>query len=434
MLALLLALSPGAVAFQTPAPTAQPPVQHPAPEVGHLPAETGQPAVAQSDRSTSEGNTTSVMTLGGDPDRTAFVKLSLSLGNALATDYEDFETQLSVNSLDQQLRNADSVEDRQQVLNRYRFRIENRIISLQAEERKAMAAFSNGTISEREYLRQLGHIDAQAAEIRDALDVIQSRSENVPRFTLESEVSALEGQLVTLEGPVRERISRATRGEAVPVRVFVSTTRSGIVLSSIIGSDYVREVVRLDRRNPGQSTRLSNIEAQRVVLDRYPWAPNHTDSGGIITSGFASTNVYYVSVSHQHGDLVTYVDGGTEQIFREIQHKRLVGENSLPPGPGVNGSSENLTLVVNRTYAGGPLRVQLINATGEPLQGEITVDGEPAGRTSVNGVLWTLGPTESFSVSATYDGRTVNLTTTPVDANTPENATVTPVNGTTQPD
>jgi hypothetical protein len=155
-------------------------------------------------------------------------------------------------------------------------------------------------------------------------------------------------------------------------------------------------------------------KAQDRVFEAYPWAAENP-VGGYETNPYGS-NIYSVLIKHSHGTLVTYFDGGTEKVFKEIQRKQLTGENSLPPGPGVVNSSDNATLTVNRTYPGGPLRVQLTNETGAPLQGQVTVAGEPVGRTNAEGVLWTLGPTEQFAVTATHEDATVNVTATPVNA------------------
>jgi hypothetical protein len=202
--------------------------------------------------------------------------------------------------------------------------------------------------------------------------------------------------------------------------VYVETADTGIVLSTMIGGTYVRETLRIDRRDQSASGSMTLLEAQNKVFEAYPWAAENP--GGIETNPYGS-NIHSVSIEHSHGTLVTYVDGGTKEVFKEVQYKRLTGKNSLPPGPGVQNTttssfdtSENVTLTVNRTYPGGPLRVKLTNETGAPLQGHITVAGEPVGRTNSNGVLWTLGPAEQFRVSATYEDTTVNVTATPVDS------------------
>ena len=404
MLALLLALSPGAVALQASAPTA------PASDVAE------QTAAERTDNDTvqpaPDGNTTSVMTLGTDPTRAGFHSPSLSLGDSLTMDRDGFRTQLSVAELDQQLASAETDEDKKRILNRYRFRIENQIISLQAKEERVTSAFSNGTISEREYLRTLGQIDAKAAEIETLIDALKAHGQSTG-FGIDD--NSLKTKLTSVQGPVRDQIAKATRGSGESPRVYVETTNNGVVLSTIIDGTYVREILRSDRRDPSQTANIGRDEVrEKIIRPQYPWiVDNWTGSDRRV---YPSVQVIRFSYTYSHGSLTAYVDTGTESVFREIQHKRLTGENSLPPRPGVVNSSDNVTLTVNRTYPGGPLRVQLTNETGAPLRGQITVAGEPVGRTNAEGVLWTLGPAEQFAVSATHEDAMVNVTATPVDA------------------
>jgi hypothetical protein len=408
MLALLLALSPGAVAMQASAPMGPPPSQT---EIDAVEAaQSGSDTV----RPETDGNTTTVMTLGTAPSRTAFDSPSLALGNSLAMDRDGFRTQLRINSLDEQLKTADNVEKKKQILNRYRYHIENRIISLKATERKATQAFSNGTISESEYLRTLGQIDAEAERIRTAIDVLKTHAEPT-NFGIDA--YSLKAKLATVEGPVRDRIAKTLQGRANPTRIYVETAESGIVLSTIVDGTYVREIFRADNRDPSQQESISVQNAMEEVLQpQYPWVsnPNHwTGSGRRVYSPIQSIKYTY---DYSHGSLTAYVDTGTAKVYREVQYKELTDEHSVPPGPAVENSSENVTVTVSRTYAGGPLRVKLTNATGTPIRGEVAVAGEPVGRTNPNGVLWTLGPAEQFRVSATYEETTVNVTVTPVDS------------------
>lgn len=415
MLALLLALSPGAVALQVSAPTA------PASDA----AEQTDTVFDQTDNDTvqpdADGNTTPVMTLATDAAHTAFDSPSLALGSSLAMDRGEFRTELSVNALDQQLKDADNSEKKKRILNRYRYRVENRIISLKAEEKRVTKTFSNGTISERDYLHALARIDAEAEELRNVTRAIQERADSIQDFGMPNIEREINAKLVALEGPVRDHISQSIRGTSSSARVYVETADTGVVLSTIIGGTYVREILRADRRDQSASGSMTLQQAQNRVFEAYPWAAENP-AGGIETDPYGS-NIYSVSIEHSHGTLVTYVDGGTEKVFKEVQYKRLTGKNSLPPGPSVQNTttstldtSENVTLTVNRTYPGGPLRVKLTNETGAPLDGRITVAGEPVGRTNSNGVLWTLGPAEQFRVSATYEDTTVNVTATPVES------------------
>lgn len=414
MLALLLALSPGAVAVQASAPTAPAPAQT-TPSSSLI----EDRSLAQTDgdtiRLTTAGNTTNVTTLGSPSERAAITSPALSLGTSLAMDRDEVETRLSVKVLDKRLQTANTIEKRKQILNRYRYQIENQIISLKARERQATQAFLNETISENEYLRTLGRIDAKAGKLRTLVETLQSRADSIPRVTMDTESYSLNGKLLTLEGPVRNRISAAVQGQNPSTRTYVAANENGVIVSSIHDGQYVREIVRRDRRNPALSDKSTIGSARDSIIAKYPWAFDNRRSTGT-NQQYGTNNIYRMWIRHTHGEVVAYYDGGTESVFREIQHKRLTGDTPLPTGPSVTNTSENLTVTVNRTYAGGPLRVELTNETGAPVSGEVRVDGELVGRTNADGLLWTLSPADQFEVSASYDFRTVNLTATPVQS------------------
>ncbi|WP_115864684.1 DUF7096 domain-containing protein [Halorussus litoreus] len=422
MLALLLALSPGAVAFQAAAPSASVAAESP-PEasVAESPSDVTSAARTDAVQPAPNGNTTNVMTLGTEPTRSAFDSPTLALGESLATKHNDVRAQLSIDSLDEQLKNTDRTEQKKRILNRYRYRIENRIISLKASERQVATAFSNGTLSKTEYLYALGRIDAEAEDTHRKINALKERASTTD-FAFDAR--SVKTKLVTLEGPVRDHVLDAMKGGQPSTKIYVATNDNGVVLAMLRNGEYVREVYRADNRDSSSNGQMSFEEAENEVLgQQFPWVLDINNINGAQQRQYSSLSVLRFIYFHQHGELTAYVDTSTEKIYRTIQQKQLFGENSLPPGPAVNESAENLTLSVSRTYSGGPLRVKLTNATGAPVQGEISIDGEPIGRTTENGVLWTLGPNEEFRAGATYDGRTVNVTTTPVDAASSSNVT-----------
>ena len=410
MLALLLALSPAAVAVQASAPATSASAVSPT------------SSVEQTDtfHQTVTENTTAVLTLGSEPKRTAFDSPSASLGSSLSAERSEVQTQLDTRSLDQQLQAASSSEQKQQLLTQFRYQIENRIISLKARERQAASEFSNGSISATEYVRTLGRIDAEAEEVRHAIRVLDKRVGSVSNFGMPGIDRTLNGKLATLEGPVRHRVSQLSQSRAAPTRIYAETTDTGVVLSMIVDGTYVREAVRLDARTPSAANSISLREAQNQIYQQYPWALNHTN-GPTTIEQYRVANIYSVTMHHQHGNFTAYLDSGTEKVFKETQFKYLTRQQSLPPGPGVQNTtstalgSENVTLTVNRSYAGGPLRVELTNETDAPLNGQVTVGGHSIGKTGSDGVLWALSPAKQFRVSATYEGTTINQTVTPIE-------------------
>lgn len=375
-------------------------------------------AVSSSVDGTSEpvrptvNDTTAHMTFDADVSvQTSFAASSLALGNALAMDRSGMETQIDTFTLDERLASAERREQEKQVLNTYKYNIEQRIISLLARERTAIRNFKNGSLSTRGYVRTLARLDAEAADVREAIDKLETRADRIPKFSMEQEAWSLKADLVVLEGPVRDRVASSLQGIAPPTRVYVASTDTGVVLSAIVDGEYVREALRSDYRNPSEQDRLTLPGAKELVLDQYPWAAANRITTN--TDGRYGKNVYRVTILHSHGKLTAYVDGGTERVFREYQRKNLLGIDSVPTAEAVTNATDGANLLVNRTYAGGPLRIRLVNETGAPLDGTVAVDGRTVGATGDDGVLWTVAPGERFTVSATRGSTTINATVTP---------------------
>jgi hypothetical protein len=136
------------------------------------------------------------------------------------------------------------------------------------------------------------------------------------------------------------------------------------------------------------------------------------------STAIGQARTFVVRVPHSRGRLNAYVDGRTGDIFRETQWRPL---DSLENNETISGTRDNLRLTVNRTYAGGPLRIELVDAeSGDPVDLTVTI-GPPDGRSQVvgstgpDGVLWTVSPAAEYTVTAinTEDPTAVSITLQP---------------------
>ncbi|MFC7196787.1 hypothetical protein ACFQL4_22620 [Halosimplex aquaticum] len=221
----------------------------------------------------------------------------------------------------------------------------------------------------------------------------------------------LEGDLLTLHGPVRQQMAQAMTGDRGPVPVYAVTSQTGIVLASTQGSQYYREAYIGDNRDkigPDRFVTESTPNGVRAAVSRmtelYPWVSNNAREGPDVET-IGNTSIYYVKVGHPHGSLDTYLDGRTESVFREFQTKRL---SALPTRTTTN-ASDGVALRVNRTHATGPMHLTVTdNETGEPLDATVTINGNEVGSTGDDGRLWTLTPHQAVRIKITTpDGRTV---------------------------
>lgn len=298
--------------------------------------------------------------------------------------------------------------------------------TLRGRQHRAIDAYSAETLTEREFLFRLARINAEAGALEDRLTVIQNLAEETEEFSLNGTRRAtLRFELRSLGGPVVERVAAVMRGESPSTRVFVETAPESIVLSTIVDETYVRESYRGPLRR-GNGT-VTPVQAEEIASEAYPtvWGNRTVNRTSITGSG----SIYIARVPHAFGHLTAFVDGGSESVFQEYQRRPL---DSFDRPNTSSATRDGLRLVVNRTYAGGALRVELVDAeSGEPVDATVTIGtggqtSDAVGRTGADGVLWTLAHRTEFTVTAIKDTRVVLLTVSPEppdDANGGGNAT-----------
>jgi hypothetical protein len=333
------------------------------------------------------------------PTRSVLHAESVDLGPATGFAANASAARLETIATVQHVREAETDEERQRRILEAVSEIEQAQVSLRSDQREAIGAFADGRIDARSLLVRLARIDARAAALDERRAQLDALSEATEDFSLESgRLPAIETELRIYSGPLREHLVEVLRGEEPPTRFYVAATTDGVVLSAIVDDTYVRETYREDLRSAGAATIDLDDALDNVTAGAYPvvWAiktnADGTGSGGSLI----------VRVPHPRGNLTAFVDGGSRNVFREYQVRPLA---SFVDNRTATGFGDGLRLTVNRTYAGGPMRVRLEEvATGEPRDLLVTVrppDGNSIrlGRTGSDGVLWTLTPAGQFTVA-----------------------------------
>ncbi|MFC7155859.1 hypothetical protein ACFQPA_10370 [Halomarina halobia] len=331
-----------------------------------------------------------------DLNRTAvigpnFDRADVDVGTALSADATAIGGEVRSKALDAAFRDAETRDARRALLLRYTRYVENETAELRARERRALSAFNAGERSTSRYLRTLAQLDAEAEQLDrlvGQLNVLRKRVRGAP--VSERRLNAVRADLVALDGPVREHLVSVAAGRASPTRVSVETSDTGLVLSTITDRGrrpvYLREAylgdVRRTSTGPDRYRGDDIMEIPGRVNELYPWASTRSYDG---IHGMAE--VYRVSLSHPHGYLTTFLDGQSDQVFREYQRKDLM---FVPITRSTSNVTDELNLTVGQTHAGGPLLVRLENATGAPVNATVSVDGDPVGTTGSDGELWTL--------------------------------------------
>ncbi|WP_224333060.1 DUF7096 domain-containing protein [Haloprofundus halobius] len=368
-------------------------------------------------------NETSVLTLTDDDAATAeFGAASSNLSAALSVRDARVRTDLRTRTMQQRLDAMENENERRKAVLRALTELEIRVNDLRADERAALDAHTSGEITTEELLIRLARVHTEASQLRQNATMLETTADDMEGLNVAGRTGAVRLELQTMRGPVRERAAAALGGAENPSRIYVQTTDDGVVLSTIEEGVYIREVYDGARRSSDTSGRISVGELPDVMERAYPTIMQRGEFNS--PTGVQASNIFVGKVQYAGGDLTAYIDRGDDgSVFREIQRVHL---DAVHTAQSTNGTRSGLELRVNRTYAGGPLRIELVDAnSGDPVQGNVSIgrpdsNEQPAylGRTDSNGVLWTITPDDEFVVQSIRGNSFVSIE---IDASDPLN-------------
>ncbi|MFB6196933.1 MAG: hypothetical protein ABEI52_01520, partial [Halobacteriaceae archaeon] len=358
-----------------------------APVAGSVPSPSGEKSELKA-RATN--NTTYVSTLSSI-NRSSFSSTSLDISTALQVSYSNASTRLKRYLIRQRFNAINTPEGRRKYLVNLSQAVLEEATQLLIREKESRQRFQSNRIDAGHYLVILGELHAQAGNLRAIINEINGLRQQLPESGEQIQRSLLiaTAKLITLRGPVRSRALHGVLGGQSQGRTFVGVSQRGVVLASIINGDYVHESSFDTEYQPST---LEIGEASEIYKNYYTWG---WDSSSARISGLIVA--FSSSFAYDHGVVESYLDGTTGTVYREIQRKDI---SALPSGSATSVSREGLTLVVNRTYPGGPLRVSVHHASGAPANAVIRINGTAVGSTGSDGVLWTIGGDAQFAVIA----------------------------------
>jgi hypothetical protein len=380
-------------------------------------------------------NTSAYLTIApGALETSSYRRATLGVSSTLALDTHGLTARFRQLTLDERFAATTDANARRAQLRATAARIEVRIDRLRERQSAAIRAYNNGSLSAREFVVELAHIGATAEQLETAADRVAERASSVPRSSIDGLPAAIWARnrhvaLGPFQGPVRERIRKTLRGEnterigeAAPtgldrigetrskrlesLRLYVETSKNGLVMATVDAGTYYREAYLPGERNATRGGISDITDALVRVKERYPWAWNHSASTD--SSGNRRAGIYQFTLFHEHGRLTTYLDRDSGLVFAEQQRKKL---RSIPTAAPVTDSTGRLQLSVNRTHPTGPLELSFSTTDGEPVDGRIAVNGTVIGRTGADGHLWTVAPRGNFTVVAHANEKTVRIET-----------------------
>ncbi len=328
---------------------------------------------------------------------TGFETTDVDVGTTLRSDVTRIDARFETLRFQEAFESAETDEERRQLLTGEVEALEAALEEERANEQQAYLAYHRGEISANELLVTLARVYVHAETISERAGTIRGVTNEVPAVS-DGEVRTIQTSTSELTGPVRANVVAALAGTGPSDQaIYVQAAENGVVLATIDGDTFVREAFLATNRDP---TSGDSIGGMTSALDRatelYPW----TFSEATETDTTVASNVYRVSANHPQGTLTTYLDGGTEAAFREVQELQL---DRLPVAEAVHSTEANRTTVVERTYPGGPTRVTVLDDDGEPIdRAEVYVDDRLTGVTDANGEHWIVAPRGGYDVTVVH--------------------------------
>lgn len=322
------------------------------------------------------------------------------------TDAVQAETGAEAATLDERavkirLRNA-TTDDREAVRGLVN-RTEARVEDLADREQRARDRYRDDEIGTTTYLGTIGAVNSEARALEARMDDLEELAAPYP--DLQDRVTGQQTRTVHYVGPLVDDVGAAVGGGDPTVQVAVAAGENGFSISAIRGGTFSREIVRTDARD----TAVGGVDldaAQERIAELYPWSWANKGDVSINTVG---EDVFRFQLSHDHGELESLLDTSSGAVYREVQTKSL---SNLPVAPGPETTERNRTLTVSAPRPGWPVRIQVLNRTGEPVEATVSVEDEQLGQTGSE-PIWYLSPAEPFNVTARADGRTLDLAVTP---------------------
>jgi len=350
----------------------------------------------------------------GNPTRQ---QATADLSSALANDQEQVRATLEAGQFRNAFESAPNQSAKGRVVEDALDRLETRASALQDERQEAVRAFAQDDIGSAKLFRELGRIRAAAEGIDERATVVEEVVRQSTAISLADTTTAklagIDGELLTLRGPLTTRLTASLQGESAPRSITVLGGETGAVLATIEDGTFVREATLWSERAESGTNQFADGDgpplsrAYERAQETYPWAVENMVSGLSVT-GFGDSTVYAVQLTHSHGDLTTYLDGRTTNVFYEVQHLQL---SRLPTETVATNTTDDLRIEVSST-AVGPAVVTARNATtGKEVIAEITVETEAANRSAIDSRLWLLETAEEQTITARRpDGTTVSIT------------------------
>ncbi|WP_408956946.1 hypothetical protein [Natrinema sp. 74] len=357
-------------------------------------------------------NTTNRLQLTGDV-RSDYTEYQPGLGMALASADDELRINHEQYAIIDEQFNSATGEEQAAMLRAAHEQLMQRADELEQRERRAVRAHAAGKLSTIGLLQALLRNHKEAAVLSERLDELYARANQVPEYSIsKKQIRAGKLTLGFHQTPLRETLTQQFQTPANGhYDVTVATSQNGYSLSLLSGNRYIGETVRFDNRNQTAPDKFENLEAAlKHSRELYPWADEHKQALSFEDNSRTPENYYWTEFGHTQGRLEVYLDGGTGQVFREVQVLTVPSIPQTETGVGPwTGNGLNMTM--NKTAKTGPVEVTVTDQdTNETVNATVTFDGVEVGQTGEDGTLWVVPMLGAHTLEAKTENGSVTAT------------------------
>lgn len=365
-------------------------------------------------RTTAPNNTSTRLGLQG-PRTENYSTVTLDFGGTMAMSAGRVDSQYQASLITLQLDRVSGRAAQTAVVDAYLDSTAEELNNLSRTEAAATRRYRQGEITAETFLVELAMVHVRARAMEESLERVDRAVESLPQSTL-VRISDMQMELGSYQSRPREHVARAARGQlAAPANtIHVAASVNGAVVEMIEEGRYYRNTVRFDNRAPSSADQFNGDlgKLQERLGEIYPWAFTANRINDV--DSYPDRNVYLTTFGHPQGSIDTYIDGSTTDAYREEQTLIL---DQLPAEESITKTTNNTTVRVRRTPAGGPFLVNVTrtvtdesgNATVELADALVKVDGRIVGRTGTDGELWMLAPGDDYRITVVRDRTTINV-------------------------
>jgi hypothetical protein len=284
--------------------------------------------------------------------------------------------------------------------------------ALEAQYKTLFQQHSNGDVEPSTLFREFVRLGVTGEQYQQVTETAESVS--TPTSSVDLRFRNLRAEIGMYSSPVVSHLDSELRtGESEPM--YIQGGDDSLVLGTVVGDTYLREAIMFSQRDRNATEQFGSETRSNVqdAFDRarmlYPWALEAGTQSEI--QGFGDSSVYRIEASHAHGELRSYLDGGTTSPFVEIQEKNPF---AVSASDFTQQTGNGVRLSVESTDPTGPMRIDVVET--EETTGNITIsiDGAPLETIGESQTIWTVQPRGSFEVTAeTEAGETVTVVVFP---------------------